>query len=354
MAAIDQIISVNITADTVAVATDSFAIPIIVGTAKGADGKVAVATYTSPADLLDDGYEADDAEYVSAVALCSQAVRPGTFQVAKRSASGAIDADLAAIFAIDNSAYGVVFAGGLSDADIVTAATAIEGLTKIAVFASKTAGIATDATDDVLSQMKAKSLSRSALIFSPGAADRGIDAGIVGGQLPKQPGSTSWAYKTIAGIAADAITATQANKVLGVPVQGLQGKHGNVYQQVGGVNVFMPGMMADGSFIDVKIGTDSLTSVIRSNIMQALVNNEKIPYTEAGCSIIEGGIRAAIATHQGYGFLDVDPRTVSVTHTPVVMVSATKRAQRIAPDFFFNVRTSGAMHAIAITGSISV
>ena len=354
MAAIDQIISVNITADTVAVATDSFAIPIIIGTAKGADGKVAVATYTSPADLLEDGYEADDAEYVSAVALYSQTVRPGTFQVAKRSASGAIDADLAAIFAVDNTAYGVVFAGELSDADIVTAATAIEGMTKIAVFASKSAAIATDATDDVLSQLSAKSLSRSALIFSPGSAGKGIAAGIVGGQLPKQPGSASWAYNTISGIAVDDITATQANKVIGIPVAGQTGKHGNVYQVVGRINVFMPGIMADGSFIDVKIGTDSLTSTIRSNIMQALVNNEKIPYTEAGCAIIESGIRAAIQVHQGYGFLDLDPRTVSVTHTPVVMVSATQRAQRIAPPFAFSVRTSGAMHAITIQGQINV
>lgn len=354
MAAIDQIISVNITADTVAVATDSFAIPIIVGTAKGDDGKVSVATYTSPADLLDDGYEADDAEYVSAVALCSGAIRPGTFQVAKRSASGSIDADLAAIFTIDNTAYGIVFAGGLSDADIVAAATAVEGLTKIAVFASKTPAIATDATDDVLSQLKAKSLSRSALIFSPGSADKGIDAGIVGSQLPKQPGSTSWAYKTIAGIAADPITATQANNVLGVPVAGQTGKHGNVYQQVGGVNVFMPGMMASGQFIDVTIGTDSLKSVIKSNIMQAFVGNEKIPYTEAGCTIIEQCIRSAIQVHQGYGFLDTDITTVSVKHTPVINVTATRRAQRIAPDFVFGCRTSGAMHAVSIQGTVSV
>ena len=113
-------------------------------------------------------------------------------------------------------------------------------------------------------------------------------------------------------------------------------------------------MSCQQSFIDVKIGTDSLKSVIKSNIMQALVNNEKIPYTEAGCSIIESCIRAAIQTHQGYGFLDTDPRTVSVTHTPVVMVSATQRAQRIAPPFNFVVRTSGAMHAITISGQINV
>lgn len=352
MAAIDQVINVQITAATAAVATDSFAIPLIFGPTKSADA-AAVETYTDPQGLLDDGYKTTDAEYVYAVAMFSQTVRPSSFKVAKRSAAGSVADDIAAVVAADSSWYGMV-APMLADADIVAAATAIESLPKIAVFASSTAAIGTDATDDVLSQLEAKNFSRSALIFSPGSADKGIDAGIVGGQLPKQPGSTSWAYKPIDGVAVDTLSASQLSKVVGSPLSGSFGKNGNVYEQIAGVNVFLPGRMANGSWIDMVVGTDSLVSVIKSNILQSVVASEKIPYTEAGCSIVEAAIRAAIATHQSYGFLDIDPRTVSVTHTPVFMVSATQRLNRIAPDFKFEVRATGAMQTFTLRGSINI
>lgn len=352
MAAIDQIINVQITAATAAVATDSFAIPLIFGPTKAAD-KVAVETYTDPQGLLDDGYDTDDLEYVYAVAMFSQTVRPTTFKVSKRSAAGSVADDLAAVVAADSTWYGAVFPG-LSDADIEAAATAIEALPKIAVFASSTAAIGTDATDDVLSKLKAKGFSRSALIFSPGSAAKGIDAGIVGGQLPKQPGSTSWAYKPIDGVAVDTLSASQLSKVVGSPLSGSFGKNGNVYEQIAGVNVFLPGRMANGAWIDIVVGTDSLVSVIKSNIMQAIVANEKIPYTEQGCSIVDACIRAAIATHQGYNFLDSDPRTVSVTHTPVFMVSATQRASRVAPPFKFECRATGAMQSFSLQGTINI
>lgn len=353
MTAIDQIIGVNITAATTAVATDSFGVPLIFGTAK-TSGDASITTYQQPADLLEDGYTSSSPEYVYATAMYSQTLRPVNFRVAKRSASGAIADDLAAVDAVDPSWYCAVFPG-LSDTDILAAATALEAMTKIGAFASDSANnFQQSGTDDLLSKFRSKAFDRSFLITSPAQADAGIESGIVGGQLPKDPGSSTWGYKPIKGISVDVLKPAQVAAVAGTPRTGDLGKHGNVYVNIGGVNVFFPGVMASGTFIDTRIGVDSLTSVAKTNIMQLLIDQEKIPYTEAGCVQIESAIRAAINTHVGYGFLDSDPATIKVDHTPVHLVSATQRAQRLAPPFTFTCRTTGAMQGFVIQGTVNV
>lgn len=351
MAAIDNIIAVNVTAATQAVATQSFSIPLILGPTKGS-GAASVLTCGSPADLLAAGYTAASVEYQYATAMCSQALRPAVFKVAQRSASGAIDADLAAVIALDDSWYGLCTPQA-SDDDIMTAATAIESLPKIYIAASAAADVGNSVATDVASLLQAKAFGRTALIWSPGSAALGIDAAWLGGMLPKQPGSATWAYKTLAGIAADTLSPTSQSIAMGVPINGNQGKAANIYQSVGGINVTEQGTMAGGGFIDTRWGTDSLRSMIKTNCYQALVNNDKIPFTDAGAIIFESAVKAAIDTHVGYGFISgSDP--IAVSHVPVAQLSPTVRAQRICPPIAFSCRTSGAIQSVVISGSVNI
>jgi hypothetical protein len=85
MAAIDQIVSIAIAAQTTSVSQASFSVPLIVGpTATGWAGSDYVHTYSSPAGMLTDGFTLTSPEYIHALAMFSQAITPATFKVGKR------------------------------------------------------------------------------------------------------------------------------------------------------------------------------------------------------------------------------------------------------------------------------
>jgi hypothetical protein len=352
MAAIDSIIQVNVTAATTAVASDSFAIPLIMGPTQSSTGSVTVTTYSDPADLLTNGYTNTSLEYVYATAMVSQAIRPTVFKVAQRSASGGLDADISAADAVDPTWYGLVVPSA-SDGDILTSAKQIESMTKIGIFASPNTDIGGTGTADLASQLKTLSLTRSGVIFSPASAALGIDAAIMGLQLPKPPGSSNWFGRNLNGIAEDTLTAQQQSACIGTPVAGISGKNANIYQSVGGIGIFEMGTMASGMFIDLRIGTDSLRSTIKTNIMSAVAASEKIPYTDQGCQIIAGCIRQAIDTHIGYNFID-PASPITVDHTAVSAVAPNTRKQRISPPFSFSCRTSGGINSVTVSGTINV
>ncbi|RYF12814.1 MAG: DUF3383 family protein, partial [Deltaproteobacteria bacterium] len=127
MAAIDNLIQVNITQDTTAVATESFGVPLLLGKTqpKWANGEV-IRTYTDAAALLDDGFNASSPEYLHAVALMSQTIAPVQFMVGVRqpgSSSGSstlltIDYGTSSYYGLQLNGYGFFVSG----ADIATVA----------------------------------------------------------------------------------------------------------------------------------------------------------------------------------------------------------------------------------------
>lgn len=355
MPAIDSIIQVNITPTTTAVATQSFSIPLILGPTKAQSAGLTLITCSSPADLLTQGYTTNSVEYAYAQALCSQALRPDVFKVCLRSPSDTIATEIQEASAIDDSWYTLITPQA-TDGDIYTAAQQVESMTKLYVACSSSAAIASSSSGDVGSELQQAKFTRTALLYSGLSAANGIEAAWVGGQAPKAPGSATWAYKTLVGFPADSISPSGAAAMIGVPVLGQVGKAVNCYQLVGGVPITQEGTVANGGYIDLRIGIDSLRSLIKTNIYQALVSNDKIPYTDAGAVIIEGAIRAAINTHVDYGFIAADSTTtpITVSYTPISQVPATQRAQRIGPPFTFSCQASGAQQAVTVSGTVNI
>lgn len=94
MSALDQIININISQNTTAVAQASFSIPLIVGpTANGWSDFV--HAYSSPAGMLTDGYTTSSPEYVYALEMFEQPLAPTQFLVGKRSTAVAQQSTLA-------------------------------------------------------------------------------------------------------------------------------------------------------------------------------------------------------------------------------------------------------------------
>ncbi len=352
MAAIDNLINITITQSTQAVALDSFAIPLIIGkTNPGWTDRVHV--YASPAGLLTDGFTSTSPEYLAALSMYSQTVTPTTFMVGLRT-SDTIANDLAAIVAQNNSWYGCMLASP-SDADITALAPIIETMRKIFISSTSTAAVAQSGSTDFASTLAAQKLTRTAIIYT--ANKNGIaEAAWLGSQLPLTPGSNNWAYVALKGVTPDVLSDNQLAILYGVPVAGIAAKNINTYATQLGQPLTLQGQMIGGQYIDITVGLDWLRSTLTTNVFSQLLNATKIPYTDAGATMLMLPVQNALTQGVANGLLDGTDLTlpIKVTCDPVSTVSKNQRAARIAPTIRFQARLTGAYNAVGITGNISV
>lgn len=259
--------------------------------------------------------------------------------------------DIVTMQAASDIWYGLGISSNLA-ADIEQVAAYIETQKKIFLAVTGDAGVPTTSSTDVGSILKGKGYNRSGLIYSA-TPTTGLEGAWMGGVLPTTPGAATWKFKTAVGIGPDSFSQTQRNILIGLP--GIPGKNVNIYENVGGVNIFEEGFMASGQFIDITIGLDWLESTMQTNVFTVLVNALKIPYTDIGASMIENAIRQTLKQGDdltGTGLLDHN--SFSVTVPPVLSVPQSDRANRILPDIKFSARLAGAFHFIQINGTVSV
>lgn len=273
-------------------------------------------------------------------------------------ASNGIVDDMALIMAdpLGNNWYGACLCTN-DVTDILQLAAFIETLDKIFIAATGDAAVDTSATTDVASVLQSLGYKRTALMYSPGSYNLGIDAGWLGGQLPQVPGASTWKFKNIVGISADLLGASSRARLIGVPGVNT-GKGVNIYEEVGGVAITEEGWMVGGQFIDVTIGIDYLKSIIQTSIYTVLSQSAKVPYTDKGVALVEAEVRKCLQQVSdapgGTGFLD--STTIELIVKPVSEIATASRAARVLPanSVAFTARLAGALHFIVINGTVTV
>lgn len=287
-------------------------------------------------------------QIISYTAVDAQLTRTAT------TAANGLANDLTTIAAQDNTWYGLATPGA-ADADILQAAPWVEANLKLYVPVSATAAIAQVGTTDLGSQLKAAGYMRTGLFYSPTPANTSLGACLLGLELTQLPGSATWCYKTLPGMTADTLTATQAGILIGQPLTGVAGKNVNIYQSVGGVPVTQMGTAAAGNFFDVTLGLDWLKAQIQQNVYSALVSAAKVPMTDKGAALLIAAVRAAIDLGVQNGLVDgTTPAFVpTVTAPAVASLSTAQRAQRIGPPITFTCRLQGAQHAVTVAGTVT-
>ena len=111
--------------------------------------------------------------------------------------------------------------------------------------------------------------------------------------------------------------------------------------------------MVGGEYIDVMIGVLWLTARMRERIWFRMVNSSKIAYTNAGIAIIEAEVRAQLQEGIRNNFLADSPAPV-IFVPDALSVDPNLRATRVLEDLTFEARLAGAIHHIAIRGSVFV
>lgn len=251
--------------------------------------------------------------------------------------------DIAAVINVDNDWYDL-HNTCQSAASVTAAAAWAETQAKIHGFTSGDADVPAVGASDIASVLQALGYTRTYAMYSDAPAAF-PDAAWAGKQLPTDPGSTTWKFKQLTGVAAPTLTATEK----GV----LDGKNVNYINDINGISYTTEGVMVGGQFIDVTRGVDWWGARLQERIFALFLNNPKIPGTDAGINIIRAAIEAQNAEAIAEGVFADDPAPVT-TMPKQADRSAADKAVRALTGVVVNATLAGAIHRVTINVNITL
>ncbi len=263
-------------------------------------------------------------------------------------ATNAVEDDLTEINDANSSWYGLIS----TSRDVATVkAIAIWVETRIKLFGTASndpniidVAAGTDTTS-IAAYLNQYGYARTFVLYHQDAGLDFPEAAWFGRVLPLDPGSETWKFKTLAGVSYSNLTTTQSNNVLN--------KKANTYEFVAGVGMTANGTVAAGEYIDVIRGIDWLTARIQEFVFSVLVQNPKVPYTDAGITVIQSEVMRALSLGVSNQFLTDDPAPI-VTVPKAADVAPADKAARILRNVKFQATLASAIHAVVVRGTVSV
>jgi hypothetical protein len=240
-------------------------------------------------------------------------------------------------------AYALAF-DRAGEAEVMAAAAVIEAQRKMLFVDTCDSEVVNGAdTDDVGSQLKALNYARTVPFYLSNACGELQSVGHTGRCLPYDPGSETWAHKTIKGIAADDLFSGQ--------LTALETKRVGAYVNTGGLDATRWGQVPDGDYIDVIRGVDWLYARIGEAVWTVLYSLPKVPFNDFGIAVVESTVRAVLESAVRVGLIN---KGYTITVPKVSEVEAADKAARTLPDVKFSAVLAGAIHKVRITGNVSL
>ncbi len=264
-------------------------------------------------------------------------------------ADAGIATDLAAIYAADSDWFGLLLASN-SEAELAGAAAWIEPLRRMLVYVTADSNVKLPGiTTDVMSDLKALAYFNTGGFYHPNVGST-LAACVMGQRLTSQPGSDTWAHKTIVGErAATVLELTTADEAA------VHGKNGNTYTDIGGSARTFPGKVASGEYFDQCRYIHFLYARISEAVLAVFQNVEKVPYTDEGIALITGAVQAVLFAHTKKPFNALTKDPAPFCEAPRASeVSTADKAERLLPDVTFGAQLTGAIHATNISGVVSI
>jgi len=190
--------------------------------------------------------------------------------------------------------------------------------------------------------------SRTALIYH-NDSESYPDAAWVGRAAPENPGSITWKFKTLQGIAPADVSVTN--------VRDLHSANVNTYIQKLGVNQTSEGMNTGNEFIDIIRGQDWVEARMSEAVHRLLFMSPKVPYDNRGIAMVVAEVQSILqfATDRDIIARDHDGNGMwTVTAPDRSDIPTNYIANRILPDIFFEFIAAGAIHEVKIRGVISL
>jgi hypothetical protein len=354
---ISRIIQVQISRQTATPSVESFSGILIADEFLSADITPAftgrVRQYGSLAEVAAAGYAADSYVYLAASKIFGQELTVDRVYIGRKltgvDGTETWTAALTAMRAENDDWYGVVVST-ITQADQELVAQYVQSNKLLCVLRSADTDMVDTAYDedtppDIASYLKANALDRTGVFYSPHAGELtedAIDAAMLGRAFPKDPGSITWALKTLAGVAVYKLTSAQ--------ITTLESKNANYYTAVGGINITQFGTTGTGEFFDVIHGMDWLTSTIQSDVYTPLVQMDKVPYTDGGVAVLENALKGALQKGVNTNYLESYTTAVPLVEN----ISSSDIGIRLLPDMTFVGNLAGAIHKVQIVGTLTL
>lgn len=255
-----------------------------------------------------------------------------------------IATDLNAIIAADPAWYGLLL-DSQSLAEVEAAAAWTESNKYLCVFNnSDTANASSVSTTDIFYVLKNSAYERTEGLFAQSQLLCYSAAAWMGRLFPTLPGSENWAFKTLAGVPADALTTSQIHAV--------ENKNASVYTPLAGLNLTQFGKTPGGEWIDIIRGTDALTNQLQIGVLALQANSLKVPFTDAGIDMYRSVIAGVLKAFQDSGFIADAPAPFISLPTAAQVSSINKAARNLAP-VSFSATLAGAINSAQLTGVLS-
>ena len=248
--------------------------------------------------------------------------------------------DYANIKAEDNDFYGVLMTSSAT-LEISALAAAVEADEKLYVCQSADSDILSDTAGNLAETLNAAGYNRTALIWKQDNFEYG-DAGWMGVMFPKDPGSATWAYKSLAGVSVDTLSDTQ--------IDNLDANKANYYTTTKGLSLTQQGWAASGRYLDITRVVDLLGTRLQERLITLLANADKLAYNSTGVDALEMEVRAQLDEAVGNNVINSD---YTVTAGAAEDQSSTDRANRFYGDIDFSATLTGAIHTITLNGTVS-
>jgi hypothetical protein len=230
----------------------------------------------------------------------------------------------------------------------------IQANEKLGGLCSGDSAISDEETGDIAAWAKLNNLDRVFVFFHPdakladdafdelSAADPIPEAAYFGKMLAKQPGSATWKFKELQGVPTYELAQGQ--------VKNVEDKNATWFMETAGVPMTSNGQVASGEYIDVIHGVDWLKARIQNLVFTALVNVDKVPFTDPGVQMVVSPLKAALEEAKKNGIL----ASYEIVFPAAADVSPTDKGKRFLPDIEFGGVLAGAIHGTKIKGVVTL
>ena len=348
---IDSIVKVSISLESPAVNKESFSTLLLVGSlpagyAALAEQPAVVGIYSGIKEVEAAGWKKEDEVHKAAQVAFQQNPKPEVIMIAPRQVvSGEEETFLTTLNrAYETTGWYGFSCIGISDSE----------LNAIAVWAEATEKLFTFTTKNEVCPVTTPELLRTFGWFTnqTGDYDMYLDVAVMAQCFGYQPGSETWALKTLRIVNPSTIGTTLAAS--------LDNQNMNYYVTIAGTSVTQGGKVLGDEWIDVIRFRDWLKNDMQISIFNAFRQNPKLPYTDNGISVIDGCMKAALKSGRDIGGIaedeyDEDDNLIPgyTTHVPLAAsLTAAQKKSRDLTGCSFTARLAGAIQVVTLEGQL--
>lgn len=351
MGALNDIIDVTISIESPAADGASFnTLLLVVPEPKEAGSEImgAAVSVRDLKELEEYGYTSEESAYSAALMAFSQDPRPNEVYVTARAEEESVEECLNRAVTVSGW-YGFVMVGCDDTADIQLAAKWAEANGKLFGYSYT--------EDETVIDFAGY---ENTFVMYAGTGAKEVPEGnkyaavaFMAACFGYEPGSETWALKTLRGISPAELSASKA--------KALKEKNVNFYRTVAGRNVTQGGKVGNGEWIDVIRMRQWLLNEIQFKEFAYLAQQPKVPFNDGGITGIQNVLEAVLSGAQKSGGIDEDrydedgkiEKGFQVFVPRSSSISAAEKKSRVLTGVTFKARIAGAIHAAVIKGTLT-